>query len=98
MRTRTIIATATAVAGLSVVAAPTALADDSVVHTLGTAAELTNGDVAQAWTISWLKPSSDSIPYPVTGTLWEATASDQAVRGTVIPIVSNFSSLGESLS
>ncbi|PJK18869.1 MPT63 family protein [Mycolicibacterium goodii] len=56
---------------------------------LGSPATLANGDVVQAWTISDLKPSSDPIPYAVRGTLWEATATDEAVRGSVIPIVSN---------
>jgi Domain of unknown function (DUF1942) len=29
----------------------------------------------QGWTITDLKPSSDSIPYAPQGTLWEATAT-----------------------
>lgn len=58
-------------------------------NSLGSQAELENGDVVQAWTISDLKPSADPIPYAVHGTLWEATATDEAVRGSVIPIVSN---------
>ena len=37
-----------------------------------------------------LKPSSDTIPYQVRGTLWEATATDKAVAGSATPIVSNF--------
>lgn len=84
---------AAAAASVSVLYAPAAIADDSVNHSLGSAAELTNGDVVQAWTVSDLKPSSDAIPYPVAGTLWEATATDHAVRGTVTPIVSNLRSL-----
>lgn len=79
-------ATAAAVNALCM---PVAGADDTTTHTLGSAAELTNGEVVQAWTISGLQPSTDVIPYPVVGTLWEATATDVAVRGIVQPIVSN---------
>ncbi|MCV7285227.1 MPT63 family protein, partial [Mycolicibacterium wolinskyi] len=56
---------------------------------LGSQAKLENGAVVQAWTISDLKPSSDTIPYAVRGTLWEATATDEAIQGSVTPIVSN---------
>ena len=87
---------AAAAASVSVLYAPAAIADDSVNHSLGSAAELTNGDVVQAWTVSDLKPSSDAIPYPVAGTLWEATATDHAVRGTVPPIVSNLNARARS--
>ena len=41
----------------------------------------TDGNVVQGWTISGLKASTDTIPYPVAGTLWEATATDQAIAG-----------------
>lgn len=40
-------------------------------HGLGSQATLVNGDVVQGWTVSDLKPSTDSIPYPVAGTLWK---------------------------
>lgn len=88
--TCTWMATATALAAVGVFCAPPALADDTSVHTFGTSAQLINGDVAQAWTVSDLRPSTDAIPYHAVGTLWEATASDVAVRGAVTPIVSNF--------
>ncbi len=68
---------------------PVAFADEPVIHYLGSPAQLVNGDVVQAWTVSSLKPSTDSIPYPVVGTLWEAAATDVAVNGTVQPVVSN---------
>lgn len=69
--------------------APVAGADTTPASWLGQEAQLDNGNVIQAWTISGLKPSSDVIPYNVHGTLWEATATDQAIQGSVIPIVSN---------
>jgi hypothetical protein len=43
----------------------------------------------QAWTVSNLKQSSDAIPYQPRGTLWEATATDEAVQGGATPIVSD---------
>ncbi|MGE2688270.1 MPT63 family protein [Mycolicibacterium pulveris] len=57
--------------------------------TLGTQGKLVDGNVVQGWTVDNLQPSSDPIPYNVVGTLWEVTANDQAIQGTVIPIVSN---------
>ncbi|OHU31463.1 phosphopeptide-binding protein [Mycobacteroides franklinii] len=75
---------AAAAAGLALM--PTAGADT----TLGQQGRLTNGDVVQAWTISDLKVSADQLPYQPKGTLWEATATDEAVQGSVIPIVANF--------
>jgi hypothetical protein len=77
---------------IGVTSASTAAADESSdvsSHGLGAQATLTNGDVVQGWTVSDLKPSADTISYPVQGTLWEATATDVAINGTVIPIVSN---------
>ncbi|WP_431241031.1 DUF1942 domain-containing protein (plasmid) [Mycolicibacterium aichiense] len=70
--------------------APSAYADDLAATTLGNSAQLINGPVVQRWTVSGLKPSADVIPYPVAGTLWEATATDEAVQGNVTPVVSNF--------
>ncbi|MGX9788338.1 DUF1942 domain-containing protein [Mycobacterium sp. MMS18-G62] len=56
---------------------------------LGSQAKLVDGNVVQAWTITNLRTSSDTIPYPVAGTLWEATATDEAIEGGATPIVSN---------
>lgn len=78
------VAAAAAAAGLALM--PTAGADT----TLGQQGRLTNGDVVQAWTISDLKVSADQLPYQPKGTLWEATATDEAIQGSVIPIVANF--------
>lgn len=75
---------------------PIASADESVIHQLGSTAQLVNGDVVQAWTVTSLKPSADSIPYPVAGTLWEAVATDVAVSGTVQPVVSNLKARAHS--
>ncbi|MGD9622185.1 MAG: MPT63 family protein [Mycolicibacterium sp.] len=94
---RNLMAAAAAVATVNAFCGvPVATADEAVIHTFGSAAELINGDVVQAWTISDLRPSSDAIPYPVTGTLWEATATDEAIRGSVQPVVSNLNARARS--
>ena len=82
-------AAAAAVGSIGFLGAPTAAADELTTTTIGNEARLTNGNVVQGWTISNLKPSTDTIPYPVAGTLWEATATDQAIEGNVTPIISN---------
>lgn len=96
IRRMTGVIAATAAVGLvcapivSADAADTAIQEPAVItQPLGSQAKLVDGDVIQGWTISDLKPSSDVIPYPVTGTLWEATATDEAIQGAVTPIVSN---------
>ncbi len=76
-------ATAVALAGAPVASA------DAEVQWLGQPGELVNGNVVQHWTVSHLKPSTDVIPYQPVGTLWEATASDEAIAGNVTPVVSN---------
>lgn len=81
------LAVAGAIAGVATASAESA--PDVTTAEIGEQAKLQNGDVVQGWTITDLKPSSDEIPYEVQGTLWEATATDEAIQGTVIPIVSN---------
>lgn len=86
---------ATATAGF--IGAPLALAQPEATQTgstvqtqtLGSQGKLVDGAVIQGWTITNLQPSSDAIPYQVAGTLWEATATDQAIQGSATPIVSN---------
>ena len=83
------VAAAAAVGSIAFIGTPVAAADDLTTTTIGNEARLTNGNVVQGWTITNLKPSTDAIPYQVAGTLWEATATDQAIEGSVTPIVSN---------
>jgi hypothetical protein len=79
------------VAGIAIAPAPAAAeGGDLTVTSIGGQAELVNGGVIQAWTVLELQPSQDAIPYPVQGTLWEALVTDEAVRGSVTPIVSDF--------
>ncbi|ODR25211.1 immunogenic protein MPT63, partial [Mycolicibacterium porcinum] len=65
-------------------------ADDSAVTTaaLGGQGKLDGG--TQVWTVTDLKPSTDTINYTPHGTLWEVTATNEALQGSVTPIVSNF--------
>jgi hypothetical protein len=92
----TLTATAATVASagaLGISSAPTASADEaagSSNQSLGSSANVVNGSNVQAWTVSNLKQSADTIPYPVSGTLWEATATDEAVQGEATPIVPSF--------
>lgn len=87
-------AAAIAAAGaITAYSAPSAIAEEqNAVNTthLGSQAQLVDGNVVQGWTVTGLKVSTDTIPYQPQGTLWEATATDQAIQGSAIPIVSNF--------
>ena len=42
------------------------------------------------YTVKNLKPSSDVVPYPVAGRLYEANVSTDAVIGTVFPQINDF--------
>lgn len=75
---------------------PIAHSDIDVQSFLGQQAQVVDGNVVQGWTITALKPSSDAIPYTVRGTLWEATATDAAIQGTVIPLVSNLNARAQN--
>lgn len=83
---------ATATVGLIAAPLAAAEAESAAVQTttLGSQGKLVDGTVIQGWTVTDLKQSSDTIPHQVVGTLWEATATDQAIQGAVTPIVSNF--------
>ena len=91
MKITTITCAFVAAGAVGFLGAPTALAEGPTAAAIGSPAKLVDadGNVVQSWTITGLKTSSDVIPYPVAGTLWEATATDEAVMGGVTPIVSN---------
>jgi hypothetical protein len=61
-------------------------------HVLGGPAQIGEN----TWTVSNLKPSSDTIAYRPAGTLWEATATDEATHSSTTPIVSNFNARAHS--
>jgi uncharacterized protein DUF1942 len=79
-------------AALTIVTATTAVAANPTTAAFGTRQQLTDasGTVVTGWTISNLTPSSDVIPYPVAGRLYEVTSVVEADQGAVTPIVSNF--------
>lgn len=89
----TAVAAAGALAAAGAVSVATASADAGdpapSTHSIGTQGTVENGGVVQGWTVSDLRPSSDAIPYQPRGTLWEATATDVAIQGTVTPVVAN---------
>jgi hypothetical protein len=89
------IALAAVVAAGALAGAPSAWADESSPDLrIGQAGTLVNGDVVQTWTINGLKPSGDAIPAELAGSLWEATATNAAVAGSVIPVIPNFNARG----
>lgn len=69
---------------------------DPASQAIGTQGTVTEGPGVHGWTVVDLRPSSDAIPYQPRGTLWEATATDEAIQGTVFPIVANFSARSAS--
>ena len=89
-------ATVATAGALGLITAPISSAEDVTTTTVGSQAKLVDGNVIQGWTISDLRPSSDAIPYPVAGTLWEATATDEALQGSATPIVSNLNARARS--
>lgn len=77
--------------------APIATAENQTTTSqLGSQAKLTNGDVVQGWTLTGLKVSTDTIPYQPHGTLWEAVATNEALEGSVTPIVSNLNARAQN--
>ncbi|CAN5534915.1 hypothetical protein BH09ACT8_BH09ACT8_29250 [soil metagenome] len=88
-------ASALAAGAIGIVSAPIASADPDVTN-LGSQAKLVDGNIVQGWTVANLMPSPDTIPFPMQGTLWEATANDQAIAGSVTPIVSNLNARARS--
>ena len=79
----------TATVGLSLLAAPAGSAAPTQTG-FGARQQLVapTGNVA-AWTVDNLRKSTDTIPTPVKGELWESTATVEAVRGDVTPIISD---------
>ena len=54
------------------------------------------GAAVTAYTVTNLRPSSDRIPWPVMGRLYEATVTVEAERGTVTPILPMFNARAAS--
>lgn len=76
--------------------APASAAAYPIVGKLGQTLTMTDsvGQVQLSWNVSDLKPSSDVMPgYQVAGTLWEATATVNALTGPVTPAISQFNAV-----
>ena len=57
------------------------------------------GNVVLSWTVSNLRPSSDTIPdLPVSGKLWEATATVKAIQGSVTPQIPEFNAVAPNVA
>ena len=99
MKVTAIVATAAATVAMGMIGTanpPIASAAYPVIGKLGSELTMTDtvGQVTLSWRVSNLKPSSDVMPgYPVTGKVWEATATVKAIRGTVTPAVSQFNAV-----
>lgn len=68
-----------------------ALAEGTDVQQLGQQGKLVDGGNVSGWTVGALKPSSDVIPFTPRGTLWEATATEEAIAGGAQPFIPDFS-------
>jgi hypothetical protein len=94
--TRTAVAAIALCASVGIGCAPAASAANPQVGTLGSELKMTDtvGQVVLSWTVSNLRPSSYPMPgIPVTGKLWEATATVKAIRGSVTPAISQFNAV-----
>jgi len=94
MKVRALVATgvtAGAMVVVSIATAATASACWPVINKFGTQENLVDGagTIVQGWTVNDLRPSTAVIGYPVRGRLWEASATDEAIRGTITPIISD---------
>ena len=57
------------------------------------------GGVVLSWKVSNLKPSTDTLPdLPVTGKVWEATATVKAISGPVTPQIPNFNAVAPNVA
>ena len=97
MKTATLMKTAVSLAmTIGLAGAPVASAAYPIVGKLGSTLTMTDsvGQVVLSWNVSGLKPSSDVMPgYPVAGKLWEATATVNAISGSVTPAISQFNAV-----
>lgn len=96
---KTIVKSAVAVAvatAVGIAVGPPATAAYPITGRLGQTLSMTDtvGQVVLSWTVKDLRPSSDVMPgFPVSGKLWEATATVNAIRGSVTPAISQFNAV-----
>lgn len=92
MRTKrqiTTTAAAATVAAFGVLGTAVASADTESAA-FGQAQQVTDGTAVSAYTIEELEPSDDTVGIEVTGQLYEADATVQAVEGTATPAIPSF--------
>ena len=88
-----------ALAGAAVAAGAASLAVPTVAHAegepsvqqIGQQGKLIDGGNVQGWTVGALQPSADAISFTPRGTLWEVTATDEAIAGGAVPFIPDFS-------
>jgi hypothetical protein len=102
MKITTVLAAAATLAtagAVGISGAPFAGADNyPVIQKFGTHEKLVDGagTIVTGWKVWGLKPSTDVVPWPVQGTLWEAHAAVKAVQGTVTPILTDFNARADN--
>ncbi|WP_197496730.1 DUF1942 domain-containing protein [Mycobacterium sp. 1274761.0] len=88
------VAATTLIVGLS--AAPPASATSNIkVFGVQETLKTLNGPLI-GYTVTGFRPSSDPVPYPVAGRLWEATVTADALVGTVTPAANWFNARAEN--
>lgn len=88
--------TSLVMATIATTVAPLATAAYPIVGKLGATLQETDtvGQTIFSWRVANLRPSTDTMPgFPVAGQLWEATATVDAVRGSVTPAISQFNAV-----
>lgn len=90
-RTLGAVAVATLFGGVAV--APASAIDN--IKPFGQQETIDSGGSAIGYTVAGLRPSSDAIPYPVAGQLYEATVTVEAVNGAVSPVIPFFNARAE---
>ncbi|BBY96477.1 hypothetical protein MGALJ_61460 (plasmid) [Mycobacterium gallinarum] len=87
-----VLMTALLIAAATALSAPSSAAE-ACPHQFGSPQQRVDaaGTVVQEWTIAGLQKSEDVLPgYTPRGQLWQATATLQAVKGTVTPLIPSF--------
>ena len=93
-----IAASAAVAAGIAVLTAGVASATDSI-QAFGeqqTIDDVATGGPLVGYTASGLMPSSDAIPYPVAGRLYEATVTVNAFGNWATPVIPRFNARAEN--
>jgi hypothetical protein len=90
---RTLGAVAVATLFGAVAVAPASAIDN--IKPFGQQETIDSGGSAIGYTVAGLRPSSDAIPYPVAGQLYEAMVTVDAVQGAVSPVIPFFNARAE---